>query len=177
MTETRPPIQPSVRVASLLRDYPELEDPLIAMAPAFRKLKNPVLPGSVGEVATLRQAAAVAQMPVAALVNQLHAAAGDPLLAPAGIDEGESAFSNRPAWVAASRVVSRVAEGDGEDRMPITLVLAQAAKFGAGEMVELTTAFLPAPGIAVLRQKGFRVWPRRDGPEVVRTFVAKAGPE
>jgi hypothetical protein len=52
----RPPITKDTRVAALLRDYPETEELLIGMSPAFTKLRNPVLRRSVARVATLGQA-------------------------------------------------------------------------------------------------------------------------
>jgi hypothetical protein len=71
-------ITPSTKVADLLKRYPELEDLLISMAPPFRKLKNPVLRRSVAKVASLSQAAAVARLPVADVVNKLRSAVGQP---------------------------------------------------------------------------------------------------
>ena len=47
-----------------------------------------------------------------------------------------------------------------------------ARRLSAGEMVELRTSFLSAPGIDLIRGKGFRVRSRRDGARDVRTFVA-----
>src|SRR5262249_47842830 len=66
-------ILPETRIGDLIEKYPQLEDVLVGMAPAFRKLKNPILRHSIGKVASLRQAAAVGGIPVAALVNRLLA--------------------------------------------------------------------------------------------------------
>ena len=60
-----PPITSGTRVAELLSNYPETEELLIGMSPAFEKLRNPVLRRSVARVATLRQAAAVGRIPAA----------------------------------------------------------------------------------------------------------------
>ena len=70
------PITAETKVAALLARYPELEDVLIAMAPPFKKLKNPILRGSVAKVASLRQAAMVGRLAVEDMVNQLRAAVG-----------------------------------------------------------------------------------------------------
>src|ERR1700693_259222 len=70
------PILPATKVAALLDRYPELEDVLIALAPPFKKLKNPFLRKGVAKVASLRQAAVVGGMPVSELVNKLRAAIG-----------------------------------------------------------------------------------------------------
>ncbi len=55
---TKPSITPNMKVAEFLKHYPELESVPINMAPAFAKLKNPVLRKTVARVATLGQAAA-----------------------------------------------------------------------------------------------------------------------
>jgi Domain of unknown function (DUF1858) len=72
----RVPITPAMKVAELLDSWPELERVLIAQAPAFRRLRNPVLRRTVARVATLEQAAGVGGVPVRELVAALRRAAG-----------------------------------------------------------------------------------------------------
>ena len=57
-------ITPKTKVAELLSTYPELEDVLVDMAPAFKKLKNPVLRRTIARVTSLQQAASVGEVPV-----------------------------------------------------------------------------------------------------------------
>ena len=45
-------ITPKTKVGELLDAYPELEPVLMGLAPAFNKLKNPVLRKTIGKVAT-----------------------------------------------------------------------------------------------------------------------------
>ena len=71
-----PPITPEMRVGEFLGAYPELESVLIAQAPAFANLTNPVLRRTVAKVATLSQAARVGGVEVRALVRALRVAAG-----------------------------------------------------------------------------------------------------
>ena len=73
MTE---PITPETKVAKLLEAYPDLEEVLIGLAPAFGKLRNPVLRKSVAKVATLRQAAKVGGISLAEMINALREKAG-----------------------------------------------------------------------------------------------------
>jgi hypothetical protein len=47
------PIEPTTKVAALLKHYPELEDVLIETAPPFKKLRNPLLRMSVAKFASL----------------------------------------------------------------------------------------------------------------------------
>ena len=55
MAESKITISPKTKVGELLDAYPELEPVLMAMSPAFEKLKNPVLRKTVARVATLQQ--------------------------------------------------------------------------------------------------------------------------
>jgi hypothetical protein len=76
-------ITPATKVAELLEHWPELEAVLVAQAPAFQKLRNPVLRRTIARVATLEQAAGIAGLSPRALVTTLRRAAG------LAVDEGE----------------------------------------------------------------------------------------
>lgn len=172
------PILPTTKVAALLDRYPELEDVLIGLAPPFRKLKNPLLRKGVARVASLKHAAAVGGIPVADLVNKLRAAAGQEAIAADIVsdDAGSPAdyFSEQPGWFAADRIVASIDERAADpNQMPIVDVLQKAAHLQAGEILELVTSFLPAPGIEIMKGKGLRVWSVQEGPELIRTYVSK----
>jgi hypothetical protein len=168
----RPPITKEMRVAALLRDYPEVEEVLIGLAPAFKKLRNPVLRRSVARVATLRQAAAVGRMPPATLVNALRAAVGQEPVEADAADE-ETYFGEQPEWFEADRVVVVLRDDEFDpDVMPINPLLHAAKDLGEGEIVELVTSYLPAPGIDNLRNKGYQTWTIEDD-QVIRTYVFK----
>jgi hypothetical protein len=162
-------------VGEVLERYPELEDVLIGMAPPFKKLKNPFLRKSVGKVATLRQAAAVGRMSATVLVNRLRIEVGQ---APLALDEAEGGavyFSDRPEWFDISRVAASIDETRASDPNEMTLasVTRAMSRLEAGEILELITTFLPAPGIDVMRKKGFLVWPLEEGPGLVKTYFLK----
>ncbi len=106
-------ITAETKVATLLSEYPELEDLLIAMAPAFAKLRNPVLRRSVGRVATLKQAAAVGKLDPTELVNELRVAVGQPPLADMGPTDDVEYFGPSPEWFESSAVVKVLREEDG----------------------------------------------------------------
>jgi hypothetical protein len=168
----RPPITKDMRVAALLRDYPEVEEVLIGSAPAFKKLRNPVLRRSVARVATLGQAAAVGRMPAAKLVNTLRAAVGQE---PVALDATEEAtyFEEQPDWFMADRVVVELRDAEFDpDVMPINPLLRAAKDLGEGEIAEFVTAHLPAPGIDILRNKGYRTWTVEDDASI-RTYVMR----
>jgi hypothetical protein len=168
------PILPSTKVGALLDRYPELEDILIGLAPPFKKLKNPLLRKGVARVASLKHAAAVGGLPVTELVNKLRAAVGQEVIASEDAGGSTPYFSSQPEWFAAARIVTSIDERLADPNvMPIVAVLQQANHLQAGEMLELVTTFLPAPGIEIMKRKGLRVWSIQQGPELVRTYVSK----
>ncbi len=169
------PIEPSSRVGELLERYPELEDVLIEMAPPFKKLKNPFLRKSVGKVATLRQAAAVGRISVESLVNRLRAEAGQEPMVSGEAEDGEEYFSDQTEWFDPLRVVASIDESRSteSDGMTLGSVSRAASQLAPGEMLELITTFLPAPGIDIMRNKGFLVWPVQESPELVKTYFFK----
>jgi hypothetical protein len=168
------PIEPTTKVATLLDHYPELEDVLIGMAEPFKKLKNPILRRSVAKVASLRQAAAVGRVPVSELVNKLRAVVGQAPISPDAIGEATEYFTDRPDWFDQTQVAGSIDERESQDGdpMPLATVLQKATALQPGEILELLTTFLPAPGIDIMKGKGYLTWSTQDG-ELVRTYFAK----
>ena len=62
-------ITPLTRIGDLLDAFPELDDVLIGLAPAFSKLKNPILRRTVAKVATVQKAASIAGIDAEALLQ------------------------------------------------------------------------------------------------------------
>ena len=58
------------------------------------------------------------------------------------------------------------------DVMPINPLLRAVKDVEDGQIVELVTSHLPAPGIDILRRKGYRTWTTEDD-RTIRTFVLK----
>jgi hypothetical protein len=170
------PILPSTRVGALLDRYPQLEEVLIRLAPPFKKLKNPLLRKGVATVASLQHAAVVAGMPAGELVNKLRAAVGHAAIAPDDFPDAVSCFPDRPEWFEPANIVTTIDERAADpDKMPIASVLSAAARLHSTEIIELITTFVPAPGIDILKRKGFRVWSVREDGELIRTYVLKPG--
>jgi hypothetical protein len=69
-------ISETMTVNQLLAAFPQLQNVLIDLNPQFNKLKNPLLRNTIGRVATLKQAASVADIPVLTFVNHLRTAVG-----------------------------------------------------------------------------------------------------
>jgi hypothetical protein len=107
-------VTPETKVAALLDAYPELEDALIKLAPPFKKLKNPLLRRSVARVASLRQAASAARLPVEDLVNHLRAAVGQAPLTAEG-SKDEEYLRDHPEWFDVTKISASITEGENDD--------------------------------------------------------------
>lgn len=174
MPDTDFPILPSTKIGALLDRYPALEEILIGLAPPFKKLKNPILRKGVGKVASLQQVAAVGGLSVRDLVNKLRIAVGQDVIASGGVSSVAPYFSEQPDWFDASKIVATIDERDcNPDKMPIATVLQKLVSLRPGEILELTTTFLPAPGIDIMKRKGFLVWSVEAQTELIRTYVSR----
>ncbi len=167
------PITPKTKVAELLEAYPALEEVLVAMAPPFKKLKNPVLRRTIARVTTLERAASVAGVPLRDLVLRLREAAGQPSEDDLGETPSQDAAEDGPApWVDAGRVVWTV----NADEMletgvhPLVEVQRRAKELTGEELGLIRSSFRPAPLIDVLEKQGFRVAVVRSG-ESFATFI------
>ncbi|TCO09704.1 DUF1858 domain-containing protein [Natronoflexus pectinivorans] len=149
-------ITPKTKVGELLDIYPQLEDILIGMAPAFEKLKNPILRRTVAKVATLHQVAGIGNLDVDVVVNNLRKAVGQ---STDSFSNGDSEYiqNKLPDWVSEGQIVQRfdatIMINAGEN--PMQAILKYTNELNAGEIFELTTPFIPAPILDILKEKGF----------------------
>lgn len=167
-------ITPETKVAAFLEAWPHLEDELVACAPAFAKLRNPVLRRTVARVTSLRQAALVGGLDIGTLVNRLRRAAGqddlsDPVTSAPIASEGSA-----PAWYDASRVAGRTDAAAmleaGEH--PVHAVLEALKALGPGAIHEVDAPFLPVPMIEKAASLGYLHWIRpRAGGAVTVAFA------
>lgn len=152
-------ISPQTKVGELLDTYPQLEEVLIKIAPAFSALKNPVLRRTVGRVATLSQAAAIGGLKVDVLVNTLREVAGQELIDEADGD-GNYLSETPPIWFSVEKVSTvydaRPVINSGES--PLAEILRLAGELKNDEILEITAPFVPAPVLDMLSKKGFRAF-------------------
>ena len=173
MTKDGMEILPSTTVHELLTAYPELEEILIGFAPPFKKLLNPLLRKSIAKVATIRNISSVGNIPLDKLINKLKKEVGQ---AKSNITyEDETYFTSKPAWFSTDKVSISIVEEEMEDKnkMTVVTVVREAKKLQRGEIVELVTTFLPAPGIDSMRSKGYLVWTMKDEGNIIRTYFSK----
>jgi hypothetical protein len=159
MTAAKIIITPKTRVGELLDSYPELESVLMEMSPAFEKLRNPLLRKTVARVATLQQVAVVGGLNVDEIVNRLRTATGQ-VTGEEVSTNSDYVSSDKPAWFDQSKIVSWLNATPiiNSGASPMTEILQQANLLKTGEILELTTPFIPAPIIDMLRSKGFNVY-------------------
>lgn len=168
-------ITPATKVADLLESWPELEGVLIAQAPAFRRLRNPVLRRTVARVATLEQAAGVGGVPVRELVAALRRAAGmeDAADSDAGSRDGAGPQAP-PEWLDPQRVTETL-DADAlldAGEVPLTVVNARARTLGPLELLRIDSGFRPVPLVEALAKQGYRCFVRDASPGRFETFVA-----
>lgn len=167
-------ITPKTKIYDLLESYPELEDVLIEMAPAFKKLKNPVLRKTIARITTIGQAAVIGNLHVETLVNRLRKEAGQTNLEVT--DNNNSGFVNRqPDWFNPTRIAevidTREMLNAGEH--PVHIVLAATKKLKEEEILKIIAPFLPAPLIEKASSLGAQHWVEIQGDELCVIYFAK----
>ncbi len=154
-----PTIGPETTVGALLEAYPEAEGLLIGMAPAFAKLRNPIVRRTVAKVATLEQAARIGKVSLRDMFHRLSECTGQrgwelPPEAPSLQAEGEE------SWL----VQACVREVVDADRMlergvhPIGTIRESVAALKPGQAVLLLSSFRPQPLIDTMRRAGAVVY-------------------
>ena len=173
---TEPLITPTMKVAELLERWPALEDLLVAQAPAFKRLRNPVLRRTVARVATLEQAAGIAGLGVRDLVAVLRRAVGQPVDAgDAPSDRAGVADGPPPDWLVLDRV-SRVIDANAlldQGAVPLTAVVEAARALAQHDILDVTVAFRPIPLMDSLARQGYRCHLRAAAPDGFHLYVTR----
>jgi uncharacterized protein (DUF2249 family) len=168
--ESKPIISPALKVGVFLEAYPELEPVLLNLAPAFKKLQNPVLRRTIGRIATLQQVAITGNIPVEILINKLRTSAGHLELLEK--NETVAGIEGQPMWLNSRKIVKHIDArpilNAGEH--PMELVFRELQDIHDGEILELITPFIPAPLIEKVKSKGYMAYTIQESDEVVKTY-------
>lgn len=150
-------ITPDIKVAELLKEYPQLEDKLIEIAPVFVKLKNPILRKTIAKVTTLKQASVVGKVSIGDLINKLRAEVGQ---GNTELSAEKSEEGAKPDWIDETNIRKFYdAREDLEAGVhPVNKVVQETNTLKAGEIYLLVTSFTPAPLIDMVSAKGFQVY-------------------
>lgn len=165
-------ISPETKIGELLAKFPSLEKTLLEMAPEFKKLRNPILRKTIARVTSLRQASAVAKIPLAEMINRLRNEAG--IREEFMSDEATASISKEiPAWFSTDRIVQSLDARPMLERgeQPINQVFSESKNLKDGEIYELITPFLPAPLIDTAKEKGYLIWSKNAGEKVFKTYL------
>ena len=170
---TGPAITPEMKVADLLKEYPDLEETLYDIAPPFAKLRSPILRRTVAKATSLRQAAKVAGVDLSEMIGRLRQAAGQArdLVDSIEVDSPTS----KPEWVDPSKVsktfdaCALIEAGE----QPVAQVLADLGQLATDGVYELITPFEPVPLIDLARTKAFDVWSAGVQEGTVRTYFRR----
>lgn len=167
-------ITPKTKVGELLDSYPQLESLLIEMAPAFSKLKHPVLRKTIAKVATLQQAAGVGNVNINELVLRLRNAVGQDDELGTSTDNQDYTSVVIPEWYHSELISIRFNAVDIINRggSPMNEIIALAQKLDGHQIMELKTPFVPVPIIDMLREKGYSTFCRNDG-DTILSYIKK----
>ena len=166
-------VTPDTTVHNLLEAYPELEDVLINIAPPFKKLKNPLLRKSVAKVATIKHVSSVGNVPLNELLYKIREATGQETKTE--FYEDKNYFSDKPEWFSKDKIVLSITEDEliEKDKMTLIVILEKAKDVKTGSIIELITSFLPAPGIDILKFKGYSVWTKKESEDLIKSYFLK----
>lgn len=173
------PIRLDDRISTVLARDERLLAVLVAAAPAFKKLQNPLLRKTMSKLATVEQAARIAGLDAADLLARLNGAlAGEPPRDVRPVDH----VPLHEAMPAALLDVppERIVDLDVRDelragREPFRPIMSAAGRVDRDGVLRLRAIFEPAPLYPVLGRQGFshfteqlgaddwRVWFWRDG--------------
>jgi hypothetical protein len=168
-------ITPDSKIGALLELYPQLEERLMQMSPAYGYLRNPILRRTVAKVATLRQVAKVGNVPLATLINTLRQSVG--IEAKWSSPDVSGSIEQAPEWMRDASVAKTfdarpVIAGGGH---PLEQVLGELHELHSGEIFLLITPFLPAPLLDVIKRKGHEVWTKANGEGLYENYLLKKG--
>lgn len=163
-------ITPKTKVLQLIEQYPQLEEILIEYAPAFKKLKNPVLRKTVARVATLQQAATIGNVKVEDLINRLRKEVGQDLFR-----ETEDVNYNVkcPAWFDEGKIYMELDAGEmlEQGEQPVYQVITDLKKLSEGKIYKLKAPFVPATIIDKATSLNFEHWVDKKTEEVIVYFM------
>jgi hypothetical protein len=173
MTNSKVIISPKTKVGELLDAYPELENVLMAMSPAFEKLKNPVLRKTVAKVATLQQVSVVGGVNIDEMIRILRKNAGQNEMESL-IEDQVIKVSELPEWFDKAKIKEKFDATSiiNAGESPMKEILQRVSLLKPGDIFELTSPFTPAPIIDMLHAKKYKTCTIVDNLNVL-TYICK----
>ena len=122
---------------------------------------------------TIKHIASVGGVPLDELIEKLREAVGQSGTMESYSDQNY--FGKQPDWFAPEKIALSIDEEklEDENRMTLTIILKNAKNVEKGEIIELVTSFLPAPGIDILKSKSYSVWSKKEGDDLIKSYFLK----
>ncbi|MBN2486100.1 MAG: DUF1858 domain-containing protein [Bacteroidales bacterium] len=167
-------ITPKTKIFDLLEAFPELEETLIASAPEFKKLRNPVLRKTIARITNISQAATIGGLNVEVLVNQLRGKVGQGNIEQID-DTGNKYIRECPPWFSNSQVIQSVdiREMLNQGDQPVHEVLSAIKKLNGDEILEIIAPFIPAPLLDKSLSLDYKHWLNKTGEAEFRVYFRK----
>ncbi len=164
-------ITPKTKIFDLLEAYPQLEDVLIASAPPFKKLRNPVLRKTVAKITSLSQAATIGGLKVEELINTLRAQVGQKTSDRIQVEHGNY-VTEKPEWFKENEVIETIDIRDmlNAGEQPVHEVLSAVKKLGDNNILKVIAPFIPAPLIDKSLSLDYKHWLNKKGEEEYWVF-------
>ncbi len=151
------------KLLQVLEAYPELEEQILKISPAFKSLKNPVLRRTVGRLATLGQVAQMGGLNETRFINTLRRQVGqeesaEESAAPAVTLEAAHSAGD-PQWIAGEPQFvldgTRLLE---QGEVPVVKVTELLPQLENGRFLLLVTDFEPSPILAAMEKQERRIF-------------------
>jgi hypothetical protein len=157
------PITADMTVADIIARHPNAVELLAAQHVAFERLRNPLLRKTFSRLVTLRQAAAIAGVNLAALVDALNGSDTAGLPAAQADSQAATGPNDRPAWLDENHIMARLdvraAQLAGQE--PLGEIMRAVRSMPPGGILVLRNTFEPLPLYTLLGRRGFQSWARR----------------
>ena len=164
-------IEADWKISKVLAEYPELLETLASSHMAFGKLRNPLIRKVQSKLVTVQQAAGIAGIDPATLLNRLNSAIGHALVEEPA-PSIEISPDVQPDWVNDAPITSsldvRPILARGEQ--PFKLINEAARSVAVGEVLSLRTPFDPVPLRDVLAKQEFEAYTTGAGDDWTTLF-------
>ncbi|MCK9258010.1 MAG: DUF1858 domain-containing protein [Sulfurospirillaceae bacterium] len=158
-----------VKIADLLKTYPELEDFLVELNPRFQKLKNPILKRTLAKLATIKQAALLGNMEPIELLNALRQKKNQPLIVEKNEDKSKN--QSKPSWLKKPDKIFNANEILNENNNPLAVINRALKSMEQEEVLRIDSDFLPSPLIEHMKNSGFEIYYKEKGDGFFETFI------
>ena len=156
------------RISSIIAHDQRLVDVLAAASPMFERLRNPALRRVMARLVTVEQAARIAGLDPADLLERLNDASGSAAIRPTGVpfmEPAEQGSVAPPAHLARTRPEC-FRDVDVRDELraggePFTRIMAARRAMQPGDVLRVRAIFEPAPLYPVMTKQGLAHWTER----------------